>query len=163
MNGKAIFLDRDGVLIDNSDHYYIWKEEQLKFVDGVFDNLKQLLLKDYQLFIVSNQGGISKGIYSKEDIFKLHTFLLQTLRNHQIGITEIVFCSHHPEIEKCMCRKPDSILIEKLLAKYKLCREESFFIGDSQSDHYAALKAGIQSIQIQSNCNMLPFISKLFG
>lgn len=163
MNGKAIFLDRDGVLIDNSDHYYIWNEEQLKFVDGVFDNLKQLLLKGYQLFIVSNQGGISKGIYSKEDIIKLHTSLLQTLRNHQIDITEIVFCPHHPEMEKCMCRKPDSILIEKLLAKYKLHREKSFFIGDSQSDHHAALKAGIQSIQIQSNCNMLPFISKIIG
>lgn len=163
MSTKAIFLDRDGVLIDNSDHYYIWKEVQLKFIDGVFDNLKQLLLKGYQLFIVSNQGGISKGIYSKEDIFKLHKQLLQNLTNHQIEITEIVFCPHHPEIEKCICRKPDSVLIEKLLAKYKLDREESFFIGDSQSDHHAALKAGIQSIQIQSNCNMLPYISKLIG
>lgn len=163
MNGKAIFLDRDGVLIDNSDHYYIWKEEQLKFVDGVFDNLKWLLLKGYQLFIVSNQGGISKGVYSKNDILELHMLLLQTFRNHSIEITEITFCPHHPEIEKCMCRKPDSIMIEKLLAKYKLNRDGSYFIGDSCSDRSAALSAGIQSIQIPSNSNMQSFISKLNG
>lgn len=161
MNGKAIFLDRDGVLIDNSDHYYIWKDEQLKLVDGIFDNLKLLLLKGYQLFIVSNQGGISKGLYLKDDILNLHTQLLQTFRNNNIEITEIVFCPHHPEIEKCMCRKPDSIMIEKLLAKYKLTREASYLIGDSRSDMDAALKAGIQPIQITANSNMLPFISTL--
>lgn len=161
MNGKAIFLDRDGVLIDNSDHYYIWKDEQLKLVDGIFDNLKLLLLKGYQLFIVSNQGGISKGLYLKDDILNLHTQLLQTFRNNNIEITEIVFCPHHPEIEKCMCRKPDSIMIEKLLAKYKLTREASYLIGDSPSDMDAALKAGIQPIQITANSNMLPFISTL--
>jgi len=161
MNGKAIFLDRDGVLIDNSDHYYIWKEEQLKFVDGIFDNLKLLHLNGYQLFIVSNQGGISKGLYSKDDILNLHTRLIQTLRNNHIEITEIVFCPHHPDIEKCMCRKPGSIMIEKLLAKYKLTREESYLIGDSRSDMEAALEAGIRPIQITANCNMQPFISML--
>lgn len=161
MNGKAIFLDRDGVLIDNSDHYYIWKDEQLKFVDGVFENLKCLLLKGYQLFIVSNQGGISKGLYSKGDILNLHTRLIQTFRNYNIEITEIVFCPHHPEIEKCMCRKPDSIMIERLLAKYKLNAEGSYLIGDSRSDMEAALKAGIRPIEITANCNMKPFISML--
>ena len=161
MNGKAIFLDRDGVLIDNSDHYYIWKQEQIRFVDGVFDNLKCLLLNGYQLFIVSNQGGISKGLYPKDDILNLHAGLIQTFRNNQIEITEIVFCPHHPEIEKCICRKPDSILIEKLLAKHKLSKEESYLIGDSESDMEAAEKAGIQKIKINSNQDMYPFISFL--
>ncbi|HAQ19509.1 MAG TPA: HAD family hydrolase [Prolixibacteraceae bacterium] len=161
MNGKAIFLDRDGVLFDNSDQYYIWKQEQIRFVDGVFDNLKCLLLNGYQLFIVSNQGGISKGLYPKDDILNLHAGLIQTFRNNQIEITEIVFCPHHPEIEKCICRKPDSILIEKLLAKHKLSKEESYLIGDSESDMEAAEKAGIQKIKINSNQDMYPFISFL--
>jgi D-glycero-D-manno-heptose 1,7-bisphosphate phosphatase len=161
MSGKAIFLDRDGVLIDNSEHYYIWSDEQLRFVEGVFDNLKYLIQKDYLLFIVSNQGGISKGMYSKEDILNLHAILLETFRSRNIEIADIVFCPHHPEIEKCMCRKPDSVMIEKLLAKYKLNPEKSWFIGDSGSDINAAMKAGIQSIRIPANCNMYPFISKL--
>jgi D-glycero-D-manno-heptose 1,7-bisphosphate phosphatase len=60
-----------------------------------------------------------------------------------------------------MCRKPDSVMLEKLLAKYSLNKQECWFIGDSQSDTEAAVKAGIQSIKIQSNSNMYPYISNL--
>jgi len=161
MKNKAIFLDRDGVIISNKDHYYIWKSEQLVIVDGVFENLQRLIMKGFLLFIVSNQGGISRGLYSKSDIEKLHEELIQTFRKNNIEISEIVFCPHHPEIEKCMCRKPGSLMIDKLVAKYKLSREESFLIGDSESDMEAAKKAGIQGIRIFPNQNMVPFISDL--
>jgi len=149
MKRKAIFLDRDGVLIKNNTHYYIWKNEQLEIVDGVFDNLKLLIQQGFQLFIVSNQGGISKGIYTKSDILKFHNELLLDFKNEKIEIKEVLFCPHHPKIEKCTCRKPDSLMIEKLIAKYKLSREDSYFIGDSESD-------------MLSNQNMYPFISFLF-
>lgn len=162
MNKKAIFLDRDGVLVNNHEHYYIWKQEQMQFVDGVFENLKFLIQKGFQLFIVSNQGGISKNIYTKIDILKLHEELNQCFNNNGIEITEIVYCPHHPEVEQCMCRKPDSLLIDKLVAKYKLCKSESYFIGDSESDMLAARNAGIQGIKIIANQNMYPFISFLF-
>jgi len=161
MKNKAIFLDRDGVIISNKDHYYIWKSEQLVIVDGVFENLQRLIMKGFLLFIVSNQGGISRGLYSKSDIEKLHEELIQTFRKNNIEISEIVFCPHHPEIEKCMCRKPGSLMIDKLVAKYKLSREESFLIGDSESDMEAAKKAGIQGIRISPNQNMVSFISDL--
>lgn len=161
MEGKAIFLDRDGVLINNHEHYYIWKQEQMQFVDGVFMNLKFLIQKGFQLFIVSNQGGISKEIYTKTDILKLHEELKLSFINNEIEIKEIVFCPHHPEVEQCMCRKPDSLLIDKLVAKYKLCKSDSYFIGDSESDMEAAKKAGIQGIKIVANQNMSPFISFL--
>lgn len=162
MMQKAVFLDRDGVIINNSNHYYIWKQEQLEFVEGIFENLKKLYQQGFQLFIVSNQGGISRGLYSKEDILKLHDNLIQTFRENQIEITDILFCPHHPEIEKCICRKPDSLMIEKLTARYDINKNESFMIGDSQSDMEAARKAGIQGIRIVSNQNMYPFISFLF-
>lgn len=158
---KAIFLDRDGVLINNSKHYYIWKTDQLVLIDGAVENLKMLSNKGFQLFIVSNQGGISRGLYSKDDIEKLHTELIETFRKNQIEISEIAFCPHHPEIEKCLCRKPDSLMIEKLMAKYKVSKLNSYLIGDSQSDMEAAQKAGIQGIQIVPNQNMFPYISFL--
>lgn len=161
MKKKAIFLDRDGVLISNKDHYYIWKHDQLTFVDGVFENLQRLIQKGFQLFIVSNQGGISRSLYSKNDIQKLHEELIQTFRKNNIEISEIVYCPHHSEIEKCMCRKPDSLLIDKLIAKYNLSKEGSFLIGDSESDMEAAQKTGIHGIRINPNQNMYPFISFL--
>jgi D-glycero-D-manno-heptose 1,7-bisphosphate phosphatase len=161
MSKKAIFLDRDGVLVDNSEHYYIWETDQLTLVSGVIENLKFLSQKGFQLFIVSNQGGISRGLYLKNDILKLHEELIQTFRKNQIEIAEIAFCPHHPEIEKCLCRKPDSLMIERLIAKYKIDKSDSYLIGDSQSDMDAAEKAGIQGIQIIANQNMFPYISFL--
>jgi len=158
---KAIFLDRDGVLIDNSGHYYIWKSDQLKLIDGVIENLRIFSQKGFQLFIVSNQGGISRGLYSKNDILKLHAELIQTFKTNYIEIAEIAFCPHHPEVEKCLCRKPSSLMIDKLMAKYRINKEGSYLIGDSQSDMDAARQAGIQGIQIIPNQNMFPYLSFL--
>lgn len=158
---KAIFLDRDGVLIDNQHHYYIWKSDQLKFIDGVFENLKMLQQKGFHLFIISNQGGISRGLYSKEDIMKLHEEMNAIFRKNQITITDIIFCPHHSEKENCLCRKPESLMIDKLIAKYDLNPQESFMIGDSESDIEAAAKAGIHGIRIVANRNMFPYISNL--
>jgi len=161
MKKKAIFLDRDGVLISNKDHYYIWKQEQLEWIDGVIENLKMLTLKGFQLFIVSNQGGIARGLYTKNEVMKLHEELMQTFRKSNIEILEIVYCPHHPEIENCLCRKPASLMIDKLIAKYNICKEDSYLIGDSDSDMEAAQKAGIKRIKINPNQNMYPFISDL--
>lgn len=158
---KAIFLDRDGVLINNQQHYYIWKSDQMQFVDGVFKNLQMFQDNGFQLFIVSNQGGISRGLYSKEDILKLHDELIQTFRNNNITITELLFCPHHGDNEKCLCRKPEPLMLEKLIAKYGINPSESVMIGDNESDMIAASGAGINGIKIEANQNMLPFISKL--
>lgn len=158
---KAIFLDRDGVLINNLHHYYIWKSDQLEFVEGVFENLQLLQKNGFQLFIVSNQGGIARGLYSKDDGLKLHDELNVTFRKNDIAITEILFCPHHNDKEKCLCRKPEPLMIEKLMAKYNLNPNESVMIGDSESDMEAATRAGIAGIKILPNKNMFPFITTL--
>lgn len=158
---KAIIFDRDGVITNNSKHYYVWNQEQLQFVDGVFSNLKILTLKGFQLFIVSNQGGISKGLYSRDHILKLHLEIEVAFTKQKIEITDVLFCPHHPEIEKCLCRKPESLMIERLIAKYNLNKQKTYFIGDSDSDMKAAGRAGIHGIKIPANQNMYPFISFL--
>ena len=160
---KAIFLDRDGVILDNHQHYYIWKPDQIKFVEGIFKNLIMLQKKDYQIFIVSNQGGISRGFHTKEETSELHFDLIDIFRQNQILITDILFCPHHPELEKCLCRKPGHLMIEKLIAKYGLNPHDSFFIGDNETDMNAAAGAGIRGIKIEANQNMYPYISGLIN
>ena len=157
----AIFLDRDGVIISNKNYYYIWKQEQMQLVDGIAENLKKLLHNGFRLFIISNQGGISRGLYSKNDILNLHQELSQIFRKKEIEITDIAFCPHHPEIEKCLCRKPEALMIDKLIAKHHISREFSYFIGDSESDMAAAKNAGIEGIRIVPNQNMYSHISFL--
>lgn len=161
MMNKAIFLDRDGVLLNNRDHYYIWKPDQMTFVEGVFGNLRLLANRGFHLFVVSNQGGISKGIYTREDTEKLHAEMLRKFRSEGITIAEVVYCPHHPEVEKCLCRKPSPVMISKLMAKYQIDPKQSYMIGDSETDMEAARLAGIGGIKVEANQNMYPFISFL--
>ncbi len=161
MKRKSIFLDRDGVIVDNREYYYIWKKEQLTFVEGVFENLKALNSNGFQLFIVSNQGGIARGIYTKREMEDFHRELISIFQDHQIEIAEVLFCPHHPEIEKCLCRKPSGLMIEKMIAKYRLNKSECLLIGDSESDMEAAEKTGIRGIRIPSNQNMLSYVDAL--
>ncbi|MDD2563529.1 MAG: HAD family hydrolase [Salinivirgaceae bacterium] len=148
---KAIFFDRDGVINDNSQHYYTHKIEQWTFNPGIIELMSGLLNKGYKLFIVTNQGGVARGKYSKSDIVQLHLQVCNALKEKGIIITDIAVCPHHPLIENCLCRKPQPLMLEKLIARYHIDKAQSYMIGDSKSDGEAATQAGIKSIIVPKN------------
>lgn len=158
---KAIFLDRDGVIINNANHYYIYKVEDVEFIDGIFENLKQLQAKGYEFFVVSNQGGIAKKEYTKEDVRAVHQFITGEMAKHGIYFRDIYFCPHHDTIEACLCRKPSPLMIEKLIARYHVEVDQSYLIGDNITDIQAADAAGVRGIKVEANKNMQPFIQEL--
>jgi D-glycero-D-manno-heptose 1,7-bisphosphate phosphatase len=157
---KAIFLDRDGVINNPGKHYYVWKTEDFVLNPTVIDRIKEYSEAGYLLFIITNQGGIAKGIYTANDLDKLHRHLLSILEKENVRIADIYYCPHHSETGKCLCRKPDSLLIEKALARYNVSSVLSYFIGDSDRDIQAAEKAGVKGILIPPNTE-LPSLSEL--
>jgi len=158
---KAVFLDRDGVLIDNSRHYYIFRVEDVSFVEGIFENLILLQDRGFHFFVVTNQGGIAKKEYTKKDVERLHAHLANEFQRQGITITDWVYCPHHDTVEKCLCRKPSPLMIEKMISKYAIDKRSSFLIGDSKRDIIAAEKAGVEGILIPSNQNMRPYIKQI--
>ena len=64
---KAVFFDRDGTINSDEGHYYIYKPEDFVFNPGVIEGMKRLQTAGYLLFVITNQGGIAKGIYTRED------------------------------------------------------------------------------------------------
>ena len=154
---KAIFLDRDGVLnLERGD--YTWLLEDFKLNDEVIDALKIFRDRKYLLVVISNQSGIAKGIYAKEHVEYLHLHLIRVLKNHGIGLQEIYYCPHHPGIGKCICRKPDSLLLEKAIARFNIDAAKSYFIGDTDRDVEAGKKAGVVTIQIRPNSSLMDVI-----
>lgn len=151
---KAIFLDRDGVINSDVGHYYIYKVEDFKINDGIIESLQKFQEAGFLLIVISNQGGIAKGVYKKEDTDKVHQYFKNILSEKGIYIQEIYYCPHHSDIEKCICRKPDSQMIEKAIARFDIDISKSFFIGDSQRDIESAKKAKINAIKIDSNQNI---------
>jgi D-glycero-D-manno-heptose 1,7-bisphosphate phosphatase len=155
IKNRAIFLDRDGLINDNSIAYYIHNIHDFKINPGVIESLKAFYTKGYLLIIVTNQGGVAKGQYTIQDIEVLNEYLRKVLENEGIILQDIYFCPHHSSVSKCLCRKPESLLFEKALAKYTIDPDLSFMIGDSDRDIAASEKAGIKGIKVPSNANLL--------
>ena len=157
---KAILLDRDGVIIRERGDY-TFRPDDVFFNDDIVDALKIFRDKGFLLIIISNQGGIGKGLYSTGDASNIHKIIRQFFKSYQVTITDILFCPHHPSTSLCICRKPDSLLIEKALAMYHIDPEKSFFIGDSERDSEAALKAGIKAIKINPNDDLHLYLDQI--
>ena len=151
---KAIFLDRDGVINSNANHYYVYKTDDFELNKGVIETLNLLINKGYLLIIISNQGGVSKNKYTKTDIEKLNKHINTIFTRSNIKISESYYCPHHSDIEKCICRKPDSLLIEKAIARFNISIPDSYMIGDSDRDIQAAEKLGIKGVKIKANGNL---------
>lgn len=146
---KAIFLDRDGVI--NVERGYTHRLEDFVILPDLVENLKMYLEKGYILIVVSNQSGIAKGLYTQADVETIHSFLTNELTKSNIHLSEIYYCIHHPDVSKCICRKPDSLFVEKALARFNINPSKSFFIGDKERDVEAAEKAGVKGILIEAN------------
>lgn len=147
---KAAFLDRDGVInVDVLD--YTSKIKDFTFLPGVFEGLKTLQNSGYLLIIITNQGGITKGIYTKEDVDTLHNWMRTELEKQGITITAIYFCPHHDVSGKCLCRKPGSVMLEKAIARFDIDATQSFFMGDKDTDAQAAERAGVRPVKVVVN------------
>ena len=121
----------------------------------MIEALKHFRQKNYLLIIINNQSGIAKGVYKKEETDYLHLHLIRNLEKHGIDLTEIYYCPHHPDIGKCLCRKPGSLLLEKALARFNIDPSKSWFIGDAERDVEAGNKAGVRTLRIEPNSSLL--------
>lgn len=159
MKNKAVFLDRDGVINRERDDY-TYRMEDFIINEDVIDCLKIWSNIGYRIIIISNQGGIGKGIYTHEQVKMLHQFLREEFIKSGIIWTEVFYCPHHPEFTgKCLCRKPDSLLFEKAISKYGIDVEKSFMIGDKERDIQASSKAGIKGFLIEANSSLKKIVS----
>lgn len=158
---KAAFFDRDGVINNDRGHYYIYKPEDFTLNKGVTDLLQWLMQQNYILILVSNQGGISKGIYSCADTDEVHRKMNENLESKGVHFTEIYYCPHHPDVENCICRKPGTLLIEKAVSRFQINTEHSLFIGDRETDMLTGRSAGLITILAEPNQDMSLLIAKI--
>jgi D-glycero-D-manno-heptose 1,7-bisphosphate phosphatase len=140
----AIFLDRDGTLIE--DVGYIKQSSEVKFYSFVMEAL--MLLQEYfLLFIITNQSGIAKGITTEEEVIDVNTYILRTLKEKGIFIHDIFYCPHKTE-DNCNCKKPKPYFIYKAYQLYNIDLKRSFIIGDHPSDIQCGSNAGITPVYL---------------
>ena len=104
----AIFLDRDGVLIENRSEY-VRDLRDVEFLPGTFEALRcaAALPREFALVIVSNQAGVGKGVITAEAAEAIQAFVVGEIASHGGRIDRAYFCPHRAD-ENCGCRKPPS-------------------------------------------------------
>jgi len=148
MASKVVFLDRDGVI--NTEKNYLHRIEDFEFIDGVFESLKYLQSLGYKLVIITNQSGIGRGYYTREQYEILTKWLKEEFKKQNIEITEIFCCPHSPD-DECSCRKPNIGMIEQASKIIDIDYKNSWIIGDKNSDIQTGINANIQNtIQVKT-------------
>lgn len=147
---KAVFLDRDGV-INREIGNYVTSLADFEINPDVAEVLKEFKQKGYLLIVITNQGGIAKGMYTHETLSDIHEKMSKALALEGIQLDDIYYCPHHPDFTKCLCRKPASLLLEKAIAKHKILPELSYFIGDNERDIIAGDAVKVNTIKTVSN------------
>jgi D-glycero-D-manno-heptose 1,7-bisphosphate phosphatase len=139
---SAIFLDRDGVIIQNkSDYVRNWRE--VKFLPGALLALKRLSALDRLIVIVTNQSAVNRGILSDEQVRVMNEQILAIIRAAGGRVDGVYLCPHSPR-ENCACRKPQPGLLLQATREFSIDLSTSWMVGDALSDIQAGQAAGVR-------------------
>ncbi len=145
MKNKCVFLDRDGVL-NSDEEYYTYRPEDVVLLKGVAEALRKLQEAGFLLIVITNQAGIAQKLYGPEEVKAVHELIQQM---SGVTLDDLYFSPHHPEhSSRSLRRKPDSLMIEKAMARHDIDPAQSWMIGDRLSDMQAGKKAGVKTIFI---------------
>jgi len=143
----AVFIDRDGTI--NEEIGFLHEPEKFALLPGVLEGLKKFQDMGYKIIIITNQGGIGLGYYTKEDFYKVNSVMLKAFSKAGIMVDKIYFCPHSLA-ENCQCRKPALGLIRLAEEQLNIDMSNSVFIGDRTVDIETARRAGCRSILVKT-------------
>jgi histidinol-phosphate phosphatase family protein len=138
----AIFLDRDGVLIENrADYVRDWS--QVNVIPRAIRALSRPHLKKYKVVVVTNQSAVGQGLLTLETAVEINHRLAGLIRGQGGQLAGIYMCPHRQE-DGCSCRKPNPGLLLQAAAELDIDLARSWMIGDAWSDVLAGQAAGVR-------------------
>lgn len=139
---QAIFLDRDGVIIENlPDYVRSWEDVQL--IPGALDALVRASTSPYKIILVTNQSAVGRGILRLEHAIGINHRLVECVAQAGGRVDGIYMCPHAPQ-DNCICRKPEPGLLIQAARELSLDLPGSVLIGDAISDVLAGQAAGLR-------------------
>jgi len=157
---RAVFLDRDGVIIEDAG--YVGEIERVRFLSGVGSAIKMLNENNFKVIIITNQAGVARGYFDEAAVCRVNSYVQEKLAEEEASINAVYYCPHHVEgvIEEyrkeCSCRKPNTGMIEMAVHDFGIDLERSFVIGDKDSDIEAGRRAGCHTILLTETDQITP-------
>lgn len=159
---RAVFLDRDGV-INHDPGDYTKHLSEFTILPGVLEAFKLIKENEYRIILVTNQGGVAKGLYPVENVHEIHDYLRAEALTVGVEIDEIYFAPYHDDYGMSLSRKPGSLMVERGLAKFQLDPAQCVLVGDKKRDLESGEKVGVPGIQIEVNGSLLEAMKTYFN
>lgn len=145
---KCLFLDRDGT-INVFNTGFNFKRNQIKLIAGIDKLIKKFIDNGYKIIVITNQGGIGKGVYTENDLYCVNRLIDGLLRQNGARIDAVYYCPHYlggngEYNVKCECRKPGTLLLKKAIEHFNADLSRSIFIGDNITDKLCAENSGVK-------------------
>ena len=157
----TLFLDRDGVINKKLEQRYVTNFDEFVFVINSDIAIRKLHKIFKRILIVTNQQGIGKGIMTEDDLNLLHLQMQRKLSVDFDLIDKIYFCPCL-ELDNCNCRKPKTGMLENAKLDFPDMKiEDSFLVGDSDSDIIAGKKFGLSTIKVSSTFTLFDWLTKI--
>ena len=150
----AIFLDRDGTIIELKD--YLSSFEDIMLIPTAVEALKIFKKAGYLLIVTTNQSGVARGYFTEEFVKKANDKISDLFSEQGVKIDSFYYCPHHPDYSKesekeiCDCRKPKTGMITEAVADFSINLADSWVIGDNISDIEMAINAKIKSALVKT-------------
>jgi histidinol-phosphate phosphatase family protein len=138
----AVFLDRDGTIIEDRGH--LGHPSEVVFYPDTVRAL-QKLQEHFLLFIVTNQSGVSRGVVTADEVSRVNDHVVDELRRHGVVISAL-YCCPHQRADQCACIKPRPYFLEKAAGEYGVNLQRSFIVGDHPHDAVLGAEAGVTGI-----------------
>ena len=154
----CLFLDRDGV-INHDPGDYTKNLSEFTILPTVMEALTLAKEAGFEVVLITNQGGLAKGLYTHEDVADIHAHLARVCEENSTPILDIFYSPHHPSTGKSLSRKPGSLMVERACAKHQLDPARSWMVGDKQRDLDAASPVGVRGVLIEPNAPLLDAVN----
>lgn len=139
---KAIFLDRDGTICEDAS--YLARVEDLRLFSFAAEAIRLLNECDFLVFLITNQSGIGRGYFDENTLQVIHKQLIKELDENNARLDAIYFCPHKPD-DRCLCRKPQTGMIEQAAKDFPIDLQNSWMIGDKTIDVQTGFNAGTKT------------------
>jgi len=157
----AVFLDRDGVLIEDVPLLTDWKH--IRVLAGAAQALQRLGAAGFKLIVVSNQAIVARGLLREDEVCAMNGRIAGLLKEAGApGIDGFYFCPHHPHATlpeyrlNCSCRKPEAGLFFMAARDHQVDLNASFVVGDRLTDIIAGAKAGCRTVWVLTGAHEAP-------
>lgn len=148
----AIFLDRDGVIIENRDEY-VRHWDDVSFIPEALRGLLRIALSEFLIVLVTNQACVGRGLLSLDDATAINQRVIAHVRSLGGRIDAAYLCPHRPD-EHCLCRKPKPGMLLQAARELNVSLARSIMIGDAITDMQAAQAAGVAGMMVRTGRGM---------